>query len=49
MAVSDIDDENGPFHYLGKKINASTFLTFQNLVSTTKKGERGKSFLGRIF
>ena len=42
MAVSDIDDENGPFHYLDKKINASTFLTFQNLVSTTKKGERGK-------
>ena len=42
MAVSDIDDENGPFHYLDKKINASTFLTFQNLVSTTKAGERGK-------
>ena len=42
MAVTDIDDENGPFYYLGKKIKASTFLNFPNVVSTTKKGERGK-------
>jgi len=42
MAVTDIDDENGPFYYLEKKIKASAFLTFQNLVSTTKGGERGK-------
>ena len=42
MAVTDIDDENGPFYCLEKKINVNTFLTFQNLVSTTKKGERGK-------
>ena len=42
MAVTDIDDENGPFYCLEKKINGNTFLTFQNLVSTTKKGERGK-------
>ena len=42
MAVTDIDDENGPFYCLEKKINTNTFLTFQNLVSTTKKGERGK-------
>ena len=42
MAVTDIDDENGPFYWLEKKIKASVFLSFQNLVSTTKKGERGK-------
>ena len=42
MAVTDIDDENGPFYCLEKKINVNTFLIFQNLVSTTKKGERGK-------
>ena len=42
MAVTDIDDENGPFYCLEKKIKASVFLSFQNLVSTTKKGERGK-------
>jgi hypothetical protein len=42
MAVTDVDDENGPFYYLEKKIKASVFLTFRNLVSTTKKGERGK-------
>jgi hypothetical protein len=42
MAVTDIDDENGPFYYLGKKIKASTFLNFPNVVSTSKKGERGK-------
>jgi hypothetical protein len=42
MAVTDVDDENGPFYYLEKKIKASAFLTFQNLVSTTKGGERGK-------
>ena len=42
MAVTDVDDENGPFQYLEKKIKASTFLTFKNLVSTTQKGNRGK-------
>jgi len=42
VAVTDVDDENGPFYYLTKRIKASSFLTFQNLVSTTKKGERGK-------
>ena len=42
MAVTNIDDENGPFYWLGKKIKASTFLNFPNLVSTSKKGERGK-------
>ena len=42
MAVTDIDDENGPFYCLDKKIKASTFLNFPNLVSTSKKGERGK-------
>ena len=42
MAVTDVDDESGPFYCLERKIKASVFLTFQNLVSTTKKGERGK-------
>ena len=42
MAVTDVDDESGPFYCLERKIKASAFLTFQNLVSTTKKGERGK-------
>ena len=42
MAVTDIDDENGPFYCLDKKIKASTFLNFPNVVSTSKKGERGK-------
>jgi hypothetical protein len=42
MAVTDIDDENGPFYCLDKKIKASTFLNFPNVVSTFKKGERGK-------
>ena len=42
MAVTDIDDENGPFYCLDKKIKASTFLNFPNTVSTFKKGERGK-------
>ena len=42
MTVTDVDDENGPFYWLEKKIKASVFLSFQNLVSTTKKGERGK-------
>ena len=42
MAVTDVDDESAPFQYLEKKIRASVFLSFQNLVSTTKKGERGK-------
>jgi len=42
MAITDIDDENGPFYTLEKKIKAGTFLSFSNLVSTTKKGERGK-------
>jgi len=42
MTVTDVDDESGPFFYLDKKIKASSFLTFQNLVSTTNKGERGK-------
>ena len=42
MAVTDIDDENGPFYCLDKKIKASTFLNFPNVVSTEKKGERGK-------
>jgi len=44
MAVTDVDDESAPFQYLEKKIKASAFLTFQNLASTTKKGERGKVF-----
>ena len=42
MAVTDMDDENGPFYCLNKKIKASTFLNFPNVVSTFKKGERGK-------
>ena len=42
MAVTDIDDESGPFYCLEKKIKASTFLNFPNLVSVSKKGERGK-------
>jgi hypothetical protein len=42
MAVNDVDDENGPFYHLEKKIKASAFLTFKNLVSTTKPGESGK-------
>ena len=42
MAVTDMDDENGPFYCLDKKIKASTFLNFPNVVSTSKKGERGK-------
>ena len=42
MLLTDVDDENGPFYWLEKKIKASVFLSFQNLVSTTKKGERGK-------
>ena len=42
MAVTDVDDESGPFYCLERKIKASAFLTFQNLVSTTKGGERGK-------
>jgi len=42
MAVTDISDENGPFYTLEKKVKAGTFLSFSNLVSTTKKGERGK-------
>jgi len=42
MAVTSIDDENGPFYCLDKKIKASTFLKFSNVVSTSKKGERGK-------
>jgi len=42
MAVTDVDDESAPFEYLEKKIKASAFLTFQNLLSTTKGGERGK-------
>ena len=42
MAVTSIDDENGPFYCLDKKIKASTFLKFPNVVSTSKKGERGK-------
>ena len=35
-------EKNGPFYCLDKKIKASTFLNFPNVVSTTKKGERGK-------
>ena len=42
MGVTDINDENGPFFTLKKKVKAGTFLRFSNLVSTTKKGERGK-------
>jgi len=42
MAVTDIDDKNGPFYCLDKKIKASTFLNFPKVVSTFKKGERGK-------
>jgi len=42
MAVTDMDDNNGPFYCLDKKIKASTFLNFPNVVSTSKKGERGK-------
>jgi hypothetical protein len=42
MAVTDVDDESAPFEFLEKKIKASAFLTFKNLISTTKKGERGK-------
>lgn len=42
MAVTDIDDENGPFYTLEKKVRAGTFMAFSNLVSRTKKGERGK-------
>ncbi len=42
MAVTDIDDNNGPFYCLEKKIRAGTFLAFSNVVSNFKKGERGK-------
>ena len=42
MAVTDINDENGPFYAMEKKVKAGTFLAFSNLVSVTKKGERGK-------
>jgi len=42
MAVTDIDDSNGPFYCLEKKIKAGTFLAFSNIVSNFKKGERGK-------
>jgi hypothetical protein len=42
MAITDIDDENGPFYTLEKKVKAGTFMAFSNLVSRTKKGERGK-------
>jgi len=42
MAVTDINDENGPFYALEKKVKAGIFLRFSNLVSVTKKGERGK-------
>ena len=42
MAITDINDENGPFYTLEKKVKAGTFLSFSNVVSTTKKGERGK-------
>ena len=49
MAVTSIDDENGPFYCLDKKIKASTFLKFPNVVSTSKKGERGKVSLEEFF
>ena len=42
MAITDVNDENGPFYTLERKIKAGTFLSFSNLVSTTKMGERGK-------
>ena len=42
MAVTDIDDDSGPFFCLEKKVRAGTFLSFSNVVSNFKKGERGK-------
>ena len=38
MAITDIDDDNGSFYCLKKKIKASTFLSFFNVISRTKKG-----------
>ena len=42
MNITDVDDENGPFYFLKKKITGSTFMNFSNKISTTNKGERGK-------
>ncbi len=40
MAVSDIDEESGPFHCLEEKIKASVFKNFQ--YKKNRQGERGK-------
>ncbi len=40
MAVTDIDEESGPFYCLKKKINAGVFKNFQ--YQNNKSGERGK-------
>ena len=42
MAVTDMDEENGPFYCLEKKVKAGIFLSFSNALSRGKKGERGK-------
>ena len=49
MAVTDIDEENGPFYCLEKKIKAGIFFSFLNVLSKTRKGERGKVTLEEFF
>ncbi len=40
MAVTEVDDDNGPFYCLEKKIQAGIFKSFENLL--TRTGERNK-------
>jgi len=40
MAVTDVDEDNGPFYCLEKKIKAGIFKSFENLI--TRTGERNK-------
>ena len=49
MAVTDIDEENGPFYCLEKKIKAGIFFSFFNVLSRTRIGERGKVTLDEFY
>jgi len=42
MFISNVDDESAPFYFLKKKIQASTFMDFENLRPGNIPGERGK-------